>query len=165
VDKLRPLNYSGHCTEIATTDSDELAGDRRLTALRHVPGHIHRIAVTHVGRLIIVGEGYHGRCHKFLAPVTPCSSGRRASSSNSPTTARGLYKLSAPSAPSCNQATSAPTRTSNPSPKSSNFGFSPKHSRTPLGLASPRPACTRLVQASQSFVLASLSSPQSPRPL
>jgi hypothetical protein len=165
VDKLQPLNYSGHRNELATTDSDELADDSRLMALRHIPEHIHRIAVTHFSRLIIAGEGCHGRYHEFLAPVTSCSSGRRASSSNSPATACGLYKLSTPSAPSCNQATNAPTLTSNPPLESSNLGFSPKHSRTPLGLASLRPTYSRLIQAPRSFVLVSLCSPQAPRPL
>jgi hypothetical protein len=37
-------------------DSDEFTGDSRFMALRHVPWHIHRTAVTHVSRLIIAGE-------------------------------------------------------------------------------------------------------------
>ena len=107
----------------------------------------------------------HGVCHQSRAPVTSPSSDRRASSPKFTATARGLYKLTAPLAPPCIQAANAPTRTSNPPPESSNFGFSPKHSRTPLGLASPRLAYSRLIQAPRSFVLASLSSPQAPRPL
>jgi hypothetical protein len=59
VDKLRPVNYSGHRIELATVESDELAGDHRLTALRHVSGHIRRVAVTRYKRLIIVGESCH----------------------------------------------------------------------------------------------------------
>ena len=37
-------------------DSDEFAGDSRFTALRHVPWHIHRIAVTRISRPFIAGE-------------------------------------------------------------------------------------------------------------
>jgi hypothetical protein len=99
VDVLRPLNYSGHRTELATVASDELAGDSRFTALRHIPGHIHHIDVTHFGRLIIVGDGCNGRCHEFLAPVTSHSSDRRASSSDSMATALAYYKLRPPWAP------------------------------------------------------------------
>jgi hypothetical protein len=49
--------------------------------------------VTHFGRLIIAGEGCHGRCHEFLAPVTSHSSDRRASLSDSMATALAYYKL------------------------------------------------------------------------
>jgi hypothetical protein len=96
VDIFRPLNYSGHRTELAMVISDELAGDSRFTAMHHVPRHIHRIAVTHFGRLIIAGEGCHGRCHEFFAPVTTHSSGRRVSSSDSMATALSYYKLRPP---------------------------------------------------------------------
>ena len=68
-------------------ESDELAGDHRLTVLRHVSGHIRRIAVTRYNRLIITGESCHGSCHEFFAPVTPCPSGRRASLLKFPATA------------------------------------------------------------------------------
>jgi hypothetical protein len=53
---LRPIFYFGHRTELAMTASDEFAGGSRFTALHHVLGHIHRIAVTHFGRSIVVGE-------------------------------------------------------------------------------------------------------------
>jgi hypothetical protein len=59
VDKLRPVNYSGHHIELATVESDELAGDRRLTALCHVSRHIRRVTVTRYNRLIIAGESCH----------------------------------------------------------------------------------------------------------
>jgi hypothetical protein len=53
---LQPIIYSGHRTELATVASDEFTGGSRFTALCHVPGHIHRIAVTHFSRPIIAGE-------------------------------------------------------------------------------------------------------------
>jgi hypothetical protein len=56
VEKLRPLFYSGHRTEHTTADSDEFTGDSHFTALRHVPWHIHCIAVTCISRLFIAGE-------------------------------------------------------------------------------------------------------------
>jgi hypothetical protein len=110
---LWPIVYSDHRTGLAAADSDELAGDSRLTALRHVPWHIHRITVTHSNPLFIARELTTVKGHQSRAPVTSCSSGRRASSSNSPATARGLYKLSTPSAPPCSQALNTPTRVPN----------------------------------------------------
>jgi hypothetical protein len=56
VETLRPLFYSGHHTQQTTVDSDEFAGDSHFTALRHVPWHIHRIAVTRISRPFIAGE-------------------------------------------------------------------------------------------------------------
>jgi hypothetical protein len=56
VETLRPLFYSGHCIEQTTADSDEFARDSRFTALRHVPWHIHRIAVTRISRPFIAGK-------------------------------------------------------------------------------------------------------------
>jgi hypothetical protein len=56
VDKLRPVKYSGHRTELATVDSDMHAGDCRLPALCHVPWHLHHIVVTCCNLLSIVGE-------------------------------------------------------------------------------------------------------------
>jgi hypothetical protein len=144
---------------------DKHVGDCRLSALRRVSKHLHRIAMTCFSSPLIAGEIATVTGHQSTAPIAPCFPGRRASSPKFTATARGLYKLTAPLAPSSNQAASAPTCTSTPPKESSNFGFSPNRSRTPLGLASPRPACSRLVQAPQSVVLASLSSPQAPRSL
>jgi hypothetical protein len=56
VDKLRPVKYSGHRTELAAVDSDMHAGDRRLPALCHVPWHLHRVVVTRCNLLSIAGE-------------------------------------------------------------------------------------------------------------
>jgi hypothetical protein len=56
VDRLRPLNNSGHRTVLATATSDNLAGDGRLTTLRHVSEHLRRVAVTLYSRLIVAGE-------------------------------------------------------------------------------------------------------------
>ena len=56
VETLQPLFYSSHRTEQTTADSDEFAGDSRFTALRHMPWHIHRIAVTRINHPFIVGE-------------------------------------------------------------------------------------------------------------
>jgi hypothetical protein len=56
VETLWPLFYSGHRTEQTTADSDEFARDSSFTALRHVPWHIHCIAVTRISRPFIAGE-------------------------------------------------------------------------------------------------------------
>jgi hypothetical protein len=144
-------------------EPDKHAGDRRLLVLRRVSKHLHRIAVTCFSSPLIAGEIAIVTGHQSTAPVAHCFPGRRASSPKFTATARGLYKLTAPSAPSSNQAASAPTCTSTPPPESSNFGFSPNPFRTPLGLASPRPAQFRSVQVSPSLVLASLGSPQALR--
>jgi hypothetical protein len=146
-------------------ESDKHGGDHRLLALRRVSKRLHRIAVTCFSSPLIAGEIATVTGHQSTAPVAPCFPGRRASSPKFTATARWLYKLTTPSAPSSNQVASAPTCTSTPPPESSNFGFSLNRSRTPLGSASPRPTCFRLVQAPQSVVLASLSSPQAPRSL
>jgi hypothetical protein len=55
VDKLRPVKYFGHRTELAAVDSDMHAGDRRLPALRCVSKHLHRIAVTCFSSPLIAG--------------------------------------------------------------------------------------------------------------
>jgi hypothetical protein len=55
-------------------------------------------------------------------------------------TAPRAYKLSAPSASLCIQASSVPTRTSDPPPESSNLGFSPNQPRIPCLVSSPWPA-------------------------
>jgi hypothetical protein len=60
--------------------------------------------------------------------------------------------------------TQQPSIALNRSPVSSNFELPPIRF-LPAQTASPRPVYSRLVQASQLFVLASLGSPQAPRPL
>jgi hypothetical protein len=58
VETLRPLFYSVHRTQQTTSDSDEFARDNRFTALRHVPWHIHRIAVTRISHPFIIRVWY-----------------------------------------------------------------------------------------------------------
>jgi hypothetical protein len=94
VEMLRPLFYSGHRTEQTTAGSDEFARDSCFTALRHVPWHIHRIAVTRISRPFIAGELATVIGHESTAPVTPVFSDRRTSSSKSSATAHVCYKLS-----------------------------------------------------------------------
>jgi hypothetical protein len=55
-DKLRPINNSGRRTIFTAVESDNFAGDRRLSALCHVALPFHRVAVTLYGRLIVAGE-------------------------------------------------------------------------------------------------------------
>jgi hypothetical protein len=75
VDRLRPLNNSGHRTVLATATSDNLAGDCRLTALRHVSEHLCRVVVTLYSRLIVAGEFATTEdpihCASTLSPLRP----------------------------------------------------------------------------------------------
>jgi hypothetical protein len=80
-------------------DSDEFAGDSRLTALRHVPWHIHHITVTRSNLPFIARELATVIGHQSRAPVTSVSSGRRASLFESPATSLAHYKLNALQAP------------------------------------------------------------------
>ena len=115
-------------------------------------------------RSIVFGP-LHRRTPRSQPPVFFPISGHHHAVIKLRATAPGAYKLSAPSASLCIQASSAPNRTSDPPPESSNFSFPPTHSRTPLGLPSPWPACSRLVQALWSFVLVSLRPPNAVPPL
>jgi hypothetical protein len=99
--------------------------NRRLPVVCHVLEPLHRIAVNPCASSWIVGVTATVDAIDSCARVPFLSSGRRASSPKFAATARGLYKLTAPSAPSCNQAASAPTCTPNPPPASSNSGFPP----------------------------------------
>jgi hypothetical protein len=96
VEMLRPLFYSGHRTEQTTAGSDEFAGDSCFTAMRHVPWHMQRIAVTRISHPFIAGELATVIGHESTAPVTHVFYDRRASSSKSPATAHACYKLSPP---------------------------------------------------------------------
>jgi hypothetical protein len=96
VDKLRPLNYSGHRTELAPVTSDNLTGDCRLPALCHMPGHLHRIAVTRHNSLLIARVIATVIGHQSTVPVTFHSSDRRSSSLEFPATALAYYKLKPP---------------------------------------------------------------------
>ena len=86
VDRLRPLNNSGHRTVLATATSDNLAGDCRLTALRHVSEHLRRIAVTLYSHLIIAGEFTMTEDTNPLRqyPFSPPASARRRPNSRPP---------------------------------------------------------------------------------
>jgi hypothetical protein len=50
------IENSGHRTALTTADLDKLAGDIRLTAWRHVPWHLHHVAVTRCNPLSIAGK-------------------------------------------------------------------------------------------------------------
>jgi hypothetical protein len=94
-DILRPIVYSDHRTGLATADSDELTGDSRLTALHHVPWHIHHIAVTHSNPPFIAGELATVVATNHRASDSVSISGRHASPLNSLAAAQECYKLSA----------------------------------------------------------------------
>jgi hypothetical protein len=55
-DKLQPINNSDRRTIFIAVESDNFAGDRRLSALCRVALPFQRVAVTLYGRLIIAGE-------------------------------------------------------------------------------------------------------------
>jgi hypothetical protein len=96
VDKLWPLNYSDHRTELATVTSDNLTGDCLLTILCHVPWHLHRIAVTRCNSPLIAGMTAMVIGHQSAALVTFHSSDRRVSSLEFPAIALASYKLRPP---------------------------------------------------------------------
>jgi hypothetical protein len=56
VDRLQPLNNSGHRTMFTAAESDNFTGDRRLSALCRVALPFHRVAVTPYSCPIVVGE-------------------------------------------------------------------------------------------------------------
>jgi hypothetical protein len=99
MDKPRPVNNSGRRTKLAAVELDEIASDHRLAALRHVSGHIRRVAVTHYNHLIIAGERCRDCCHESTAPVILPLSGRQQFSAKLSATAIALYKLKPPRAP------------------------------------------------------------------
>jgi hypothetical protein len=97
-DKLRPINNSGRRTIFTAVESDNFVGDHRLSALCRVALPFHRVAVTLYGRLIVAGEVATTVDTSSHAPVTPCPSDRRASSSKFSATAVEPYKLKPPPA-------------------------------------------------------------------
>jgi hypothetical protein len=105
----------------------------------HVLEPLHHIAVNPCASSWLVGVTATVDATDSRAPVTFLFSGHRASSPKFAAIARGLYKLTAPSTPSCNQAASAPTCTPNPPPASSNSGFPPIRVSATMKRTSPRP--------------------------
>jgi hypothetical protein len=119
--------------------------DCRRSVLRRVSAPFHRIAATYPRSSWLAGVTATALNTYSRAPVNSYSSGRRASSPKFAATARGLYKLTAPSAPSCNQAASAPTCTPNPPPASSNSRFPLIRVSATVKPTSPRPVQLRSV--------------------
>jgi hypothetical protein len=112
----------------------------------------------------IILEPLHRRTPRLQPPVFFPISGHQHAVTNLRATAPRAYKLSAPSTSLCIQASSAPTRTSDPPPESSNLGFPPNHSRTPLGLTSSWPTRLRSAHNLCPPVLAFLCALDTPRP-
>jgi hypothetical protein len=137
------------------TGADKLTGDRRLPAVRRVAQPFHRVAVTPHCCLINAGEVATAWDANSRAPVIFSTSDHRASSPKFAATARGLYKLTAPSAPPCTQAATAPTCTPKPPPENSNLGFPPKQLKNAANLSSPWEALLRSDPVDFSLVLAS----------
>jgi hypothetical protein len=79
----------------------------------------------------------HQISHPPLAPVFLFPSGRRASSPKFVATARGLYKLTSPIAPSGSQATPTSIRALNYPPESLSLGFSPKSTKNTVRCVLP----------------------------
>jgi hypothetical protein len=98
-DILQPIVYSDHRIGLATAYSDEIADDSRLTALHHVPWHIHRIAVTHSNPPFIADELATVVATNHRASDLVSISGRRTSPLNSLAAAQACYKLRASSSP------------------------------------------------------------------
>jgi hypothetical protein len=123
---------SGHYSTLAVVlacvmaASDRLTGVSHLATLRHMLWCFNHIAVSHLSPPVHHRWARHGESHQLLAPVHPFLSGRHRAIPNSRTTARGLYKLSTPSAPLCNCELNTPTRASNYSPEPLNCSFPPK---------------------------------------
>jgi hypothetical protein len=74
-------------------ESDELTGDRRLTVLRQLSGHLRHIVVTSYNSPLLAGVIATIVGHQFTALVTFRSSDRRASSLKFLATAHSYYKL------------------------------------------------------------------------